>query len=163
MDRSPPSVDEAGTSLVRRSALSILTVVSAAVLVTTVSGCHWFSTAGDRGPQGCAALFVTGISPNHGAAAGGTQVTIDGSCFGTGDTADFGSKPAQQTTVNSGHQVTATSPPGSGTVKVTVVTPGGTRSGGTVWFTYQPSAALDPLPIAPLSSWPGDAGGSSGR
>ena len=162
MDRSPPSVDEAGTSLVRRSALSILTVVSAAVLVTTVSGCHWFSTAGDRGPQGCAALFATGISPNHGAAAGDTQVTIDGSC----------SAPATQPTSAPSPHSRQQSIPGTRSPRPARqerdgeghrVTPGGTRSGGTVWFTYQPSAALDPLPIAPLSSWPGDAGGSSGR
>jgi hypothetical protein len=70
---------------------------------------------------------VTGISPSGGPATGGTTVTITGAGF-TGATAvDFGTTPASSFTVNStGTQITALDPAGTGTVDVTVVTPGGT-------------------------------------
>jgi hypothetical protein len=70
---------------------------------------------------------VTAISPASGSALGGDSVTITGSGF-TGATAvDFGSVSAQMT-VDSDTEITATSPPGNGTVDVTVVTAAGTSS-----------------------------------
>ncbi|HEY5835614.1 IPT/TIG domain-containing protein [Streptomyces sp.] len=68
------------------------------------------------------------ISPNQGSTGGGTTVTITGTNL-TGTTAVlFGSKPATGVTNVSPTQVTAVSPSGSGTVGVTVTTPGGTSN-----------------------------------
>ena len=82
---------------------------------------------------------VTGVSPPSGPASGGTSVSITGSGF-TGATAVyFGTKPARSFTVSGPDAVTAVSPPGAGTVDVTVTTPAGTSSTGAQdQFTYVP-------------------------
>ncbi|MFE3907131.1 IPT/TIG domain-containing protein [Streptomyces sp. NPDC059153] len=68
------------------------------------------------------------ISPNQGSTGGGTTVTVTGTNL-TGTTAVlFGTKPATAVTNVSPTQVTAVSPAGSGTVGVTVTTPGGTSN-----------------------------------
>ncbi|MET9845715.1 IPT/TIG domain-containing protein [Streptomyces ossamyceticus] len=82
-----------------------------------------------------AAPVVSSVSPNQGAPAGGTTVTVTGTSF-TGATAvRFGSKAATSFTVNSSTQITAVSPSGTGTVNVTVTTIQGTST-QTVTFTY---------------------------
>ncbi|MBX5465972.1 MAG: IPT/TIG domain-containing protein [Firmicutes bacterium] len=80
---------------------------------------------------------VTSVTPSGGPAAGGTSVVIGGSGF-TGATAVlFGSTPAAHFTVVSDSKITATAPPGSGTVSVTVVTANGVSSAGpNSTFTY---------------------------
>ena len=81
---------------------------------------------------------VTGVNPNYGPAAGGTNVIISGTGF-TGATAvQFGGINAATYTVNSSTQITATSPAGSGVVDVTVTTPVGGASAPTNadHFTY---------------------------
>jgi hypothetical protein len=83
---------------------------------------------------------VTNVQPNAGPFAGGSTVAISGSGF-TGATAvDFGNGQPAQFTVNSDSSITATSPAGSGTVSITVTTPGGTSaSGGSAEaFSYGP-------------------------
>ncbi len=84
-----------------------------------------------------AAPTVTGLNPDSGPAAGDTSVTITGTNF-TGATAvDFGTNPATDVAVVSGTEITADSPAGSGTVNVTVTTPGGTSATSSVdQFTY---------------------------
>jgi len=68
---------------------------------------------------------VTSVSPQIGPANGGATVTIGGNTF-TGATAvKFGTAPATSFTVNSATSITATAPPGTGTVDVTVTTPAG--------------------------------------
>jgi hypothetical protein len=68
---------------------------------------------------------VTSVSPGVGPATGGGTVTISGNVF-TGATAvTFGTVQATSFTVNSATSITATVPPGSGTVDVTVTTPSG--------------------------------------
>ena len=79
---------------------------------------------------------VTTISPTSGTKAGGTSVTITGSGFSNATAVDFGGVSAVMT-VDSGTEITATSPPGTGTVQVTVITPGGTSATGpTDQFSY---------------------------
>jgi alpha-tubulin suppressor-like RCC1 family protein len=69
---------------------------------------------------------VTAVSPSQGLSGGGTSVTITGTEL-TGVTAvRFGSANASTYTVESATTITAVSPPGSGTVDVTVTTPEGT-------------------------------------
>ncbi|MFI4985666.1 MAG: IPT/TIG domain-containing protein [Solirubrobacterales bacterium] len=68
---------------------------------------------------------VTSVSPQIGPAAGGATVTISGNTF-TGATAvKFGTAEATSFTVESATSITATAPPGTGTVNVTVTTPAG--------------------------------------
>ena len=75
-----------------------------------------------------AAPTVAVISPTAGPLGGGTLVTITGTGF-TGATAvDFGTNAATNLTVVSDTSITADSPAGTGTVDVTVTTPGGTSA-----------------------------------
>ncbi|WP_371502062.1 IPT/TIG domain-containing protein [Kitasatospora sp. NBC_00374] len=67
------------------------------------------------------------ISPNQGSTGGGTTVTITGTNLGGATAVKFGTKPAT-ITANTPTSVTAVSPSGTGTVGVTVTTPGGTSN-----------------------------------
>lgn len=80
---------------------------------------------------------VTGISPATGTKVGGNNVTITGSGFTDVTEVEFGSVRAV-VTAQSDTEITVTSPPGSGTVDVTVVTPGGTSATNPAdQFSYQ--------------------------
>ena len=80
---------------------------------------------------------VTGISPSTGPAIGGTSVTITGTNLSGATTVDFGGNAATGIVVHSATSITATSPVGSGTVDVTVSTPGGTSATSSAdQFTY---------------------------
>jgi hypothetical protein len=80
---------------------------------------------------------VTSVSPASGTTAGGDSVTITGSGFTGATDAAFGTASAAAMTVDSDSQVTATSPAGTGTVDITVTTPGGTSATGPAdQFTY---------------------------
>ncbi|MFE7837760.1 IPT/TIG domain-containing protein [Streptomyces sp. NPDC057474] len=68
------------------------------------------------------------ISPNQGSTGGGTLVTITGTNLSNTSAVKFGGKPATSVTNVSPTQVTAVSPSGTGTVGVTVTTPGGTSN-----------------------------------
>ena len=137
---------------------------------------------------------VAAVDPSSGPAAGGTAVTITGTGFCTdasGDdvtAVDFGSdNPATGVRVHiaggelSSDWITATSPPGSGTVNVTVTTNGlncGTESEGTSavttadQFTYvTPPVTVPPPPTVtsvvpdsgrvPAAPWSPSAGPAS--
>jgi uncharacterized protein YraI len=80
---------------------------------------------------------LSSISPNQGPTSGGITVTLSGSNFYTSPGATqvyFGSVRASGVSCGSSSQCTATAPPGTGVVQVTVVTPGGTSNGQP--FTY---------------------------
>jgi hypothetical protein len=101
----------------------------------------WF--VGDRSAL-AASPTVTSVTPNKGPESGHSKVTISGSEL-TGATAvTFGPGNATEITVNeSGTQITASSPAGTGTVDVTVTTPGGTSTTGTAdEFTYVPPPTI---------------------
>jgi hypothetical protein len=86
---------------------------------------------------------VSGVSPSSGPAGGGTSVTLTGAGFSGATAVRFGSAAAGSFTVNSDTQITATSPAGSGTVDVTVTTPGGTSPTGSAdRFAYVPVAPV---------------------
>jgi hypothetical protein len=62
---------------------------------------------------------------------------ITGSGFTGATSVSFGAAAATKFTVNSGTQVTAISPPGTGTVDITVTTPSGTSAATAAdQFTY---------------------------
>jgi hypothetical protein len=91
------------------------------------------------------------ISPNQGSTGGGTLVTITGTNL-TGTTAvKFGGKSATSVTNVSPTQVTAVSPSGTGTVGVTVTTPGGTSNPVPFFYVGAPfksSLGADSGPLA---------------
>ncbi len=88
------------------------------------------AASGDTSDLGAAYLVetpaptVTGISPAAGPLAGGTSMTITGTNLANATAVMFG-QTAASIVSDSGTQITVTSPPGSGTVDVTVVTPEG--------------------------------------
>ncbi|MGO8721690.1 MAG: IPT/TIG domain-containing protein [Acidimicrobiales bacterium] len=70
---------------------------------------------------------VTALNPAAGSTAGGISVVVTGSGFDGASAVEFGSVAATGFTVDSATQITATSPAEStGTVDLTVITPGGT-------------------------------------
>jgi len=87
---------------------------------------------------------VSGLSSNHGQAAGGESVTLTGSGFTATTAVNFGGKATKDFTVNSDTQITVTSPSGIGTVTITVTTPVGTSAGSVAaQFTYVPAPSDD--------------------
>jgi hypothetical protein len=89
---------------------------------------------------------VTKVTPVSGPTKGGTTVTITGTDF-TGATAvDFGSASATAVRVVAPTVIAATSPPGTGTVNVTVTTPSGTSAVSAADdFTYAPAPTVTRL------------------
>jgi outer membrane protein assembly factor BamB len=93
---------------------------------------------------------VTAVIPNQGPMAGGTRVTISGTNLGGAFAVRFGTNPASNIVVISNTQILATSPPGGGTVDITVTSGNGTSfTTASDQFTYLGPAAV---PIAPPSS-----------
>jgi hypothetical membrane protein len=96
---------------------------------------------------------ITGVFPRAGRAAGGDTVTITGTGF-TGATG-IGVGPATATamTVDSNTQITATTPPGRGTVDITVTTAAGTSAATPAdQFTY--AATVTPVTVSgPQGGW----------
>jgi hypothetical protein len=79
---------------------------------------------------------ITGIAPTQGSTAGGTSVVVSGANFVAVTAVSFGSVPASFT-VSSSSQILATSPPGNGSVDVTVTDANGTTAVGPMdQFTY---------------------------
>ena len=81
---------------------------------------------------------VTAVSPSMGPVAGGNTVTITGTGLTLATAVHFGPGAATGVTVVSDNQVTVQAPSGSGTVAVTVSTPGGTSlpGVGSPYYTY---------------------------
>ncbi|TMR89476.1 IPT/TIG domain-containing protein [Nonomuraea basaltis] len=100
------------------------------------------------------APVVTDIDPSQGPLAGGNIATITGSGFAGATQVRFGALTSTFTVI-SGSQVNATAPAGSGTVPITVVTPGGS-SAGDVFYSYVAAPAI-------VSLNPGEGPSSGGN
>jgi IPT/TIG domain-containing protein len=87
-----------------------------------------FSYKVSSGTKGGAVPGVQHISPEEGPATGGTTVTITGEHLGGASGVMFGSNPASSVTLGNEKSLTAVSPPGAGTVDVTVVGQSGTSA-----------------------------------
>src|SRR5579875_3686578 len=96
------------------------------VTVTTPAGTSP-AVAGDRFTY-APAPTVTKLSAKDGPGSGGTSVTITGTNLSGATAVSFGSSPATSFAVQSSTEIVASSPPGAGTVDVTVSTPGGTSA-----------------------------------
>ena len=113
-------------------------------------------TPGGTSPNSSADQFtyvllptVTKINTTSGPVAGGTFVTVTGSGFYGGGTSsavsavDFGATAGTSPSVTSDTTLSITSPAGSGTVDITVVTPRGTSAAtSSDRFTYAPIPAV---------------------
>ena len=85
---------------------------------------------------------VTGLTPTFGPAAGGTSVAITGTGFTGATEVDFGTTAATNLVVVNDTSLTVDSPAGTGTVDVTVTSPGGTSPTSPAdEFTYAPIVA----------------------
>ena len=62
-------------------------------------------------PPSWAGPFISGLSPDHGPAAGGTTVVITGRNFTGASAVRFGTVNATSFTIDSDTQITAISPP----------------------------------------------------
>lgn len=94
---------------------------------------------------------ITGVSPNSGPNAGGTDVTISGSGFSGATAVTFGGQPASAFTVTNGSTIVATAPAGAGPVHIAVTTElGGTSDAVAAdLFTYPPVASATTLTASP--------------
>ena len=81
------------------------------------------------------------VSPGAGPPGGGTPVTITGSGFQPGAAVTFGATPATGVQVSSATALSATSPPGTGLVGITVTNPDGTSVTLPDGFTYTSNPA----------------------
>ena len=96
------------------------------------------ATQAVRPSAAAAAPVLSSVVPNTGPAAGSSTVTLNGSSF-TGATAvNFGANPALSYSVDTSAKITAVTPPGTGTVSVTVQSPGGTSNSVTYAYLVAP-------------------------
>ena len=87
------------------------------------------------------------VDPPAGPVGGGPSVAISGSGFVDASSVHFGSTPATFSTLTSG-LILATAPPGTGTVDVSVTTPGGTSTASPAdQYTYVPQPVVSSLNI----------------
>jgi hypothetical protein len=140
------------------------------ITVTTAGGTS-HPAAADRFTYTAARPAITGVAPSDGTTAGGTTVTITGTGLAGATSVRFGGV-AGTITADSSTQVTVTSPPGSGTVNLTVITPAGTSQiGDASHYAYalRPGTAQSISFTAPASQAPGSSahlsatGGGSGK
>jgi hypothetical protein len=86
---------------------------------------------------------VTALEPSSGPGAGGNSVKITGTNLSAATKVRFGMAEASTFSVKSAAEITATAPPGSGTVDVSVRTPGGTSPAVPAdRYTYVPAPAV---------------------
>lgn len=106
-----------------------------------------------------AAPTVEDVAPQQGPAGGATSVSITGTGFTGASTVRFGGAEAVEAHVESGDLITAVSPPGSGTVDVTVSGPEGTsETNVNDHFTYESPPVLS----ATLTAYGHETGALSG-
>ncbi|HVF03621.1 MAG TPA: IPT/TIG domain-containing protein [Frankiaceae bacterium] len=122
-------VEVSSWTIVNNTTITFTAPVHAAGQATlTVTNAHGFATFPlvYVAPPPAPAPTVTNVTPASGPELGGTTVTITGTNFDTSTAVFFGLTPAVNPTISSPTQIVATSPPGTGTVHVRVVNPGGT-------------------------------------
>ena len=126
------------------------------VIVGTPGGASDFNTA-----QHFTYLAPTldTVTPSSGPSVGGTPVVITGTGFLDAGGVRFGTTPATNMQIVSATEIHVVSPPGSGTVDVTVGGPAGfSATSAADQFTYVGAPAVTAMaPIAPDSGSPQEA------
>lgn len=142
--RAYTNPDTEAASAARGRVPQVLALAVAIVITVACSGCI-------QGPESIeSGAVATGpgisrISPRSGTEAGGDTVTIIGGNFAGLREVKFGNTRALHWTLKSDHRIIATSPPGTGTVNITVVvhdTQSAPRPGDR--FTYAPGPTTSP-------------------
>jgi hypothetical protein len=107
---------------------------------------------------------VSSISPNSGSLLGGTLVTINGSGFVPGTSVKFGSTAGLSLSIVSGSTITVLSPLASvsGSVSVTVTTPGGTITVPSGFTYLAPAPTLPTVTISASDLLAGETGSGAG-
>jgi len=88
---------------------------------------------------------VSGVSPDHGPASGGTTVTLTGTNFMSGATVTIDGTPATDVSVNSSTEIVCTTPSGTGMVTVRVWNADGDQDLLVNGFTYDPPPTVDSI------------------
>ncbi len=96
---------------------------------------------------------VTGVSPMAGPTTGGTLVTITGANLAGATAVDFGTTAVTSFLTDTADQITLSSPPGLGTVDITVVTPAGTSATSSAYLFSYASVSTPPsvMGVAPTT------------
>jgi hypothetical protein len=116
------------------------------VAALTVLGVATLSTSGVASAGASKVPSIRSISPEHGPVAGGTTVLIAGKNLGGVLSVSFGATPSPVVTPVTKSEVRAVSPPGTGTVDVTVTTSSGTSVAVTAdEFTYVTTPSIQRL------------------
>ena len=98
------------------------------VAVSGLSSATAIAAGYKHGLAASGAPLITKVEPPYGTGVGGTSVTITGVGFTGASEVKFGSASAASFKAESETSITAVSPPGKGTVDMTVTTPGGTSA-----------------------------------
>ena len=106
-------------------------------IIVTAPGGTSVTNAADQFTYTTPPPTITAIKPNSGLNTGGSNVTIVGTGFTGASSASFGQTAARSVSVISDTLATVISPPGSGTVDITITTPAGTSTTSSAdQFTY---------------------------
>ena len=110
-------------------------------------------------PPPSTAPAITGLSPASGTTTGGTLVTIIGTHLDGPVFVKFGAKPGT-ITVDLNTKIMVKSPPGQGTVEITVTTPAGTGKAGEFSY-HNPKAHMAAPAVTGVSPATGPAAGGT--
>jgi hypothetical protein len=141
---NPTSVSGSGASTLTVTTASNTPVGSNTLTITGNSGSlNHQTTVTLQVVSASPAPSVTSVTPNNGAAGGGTGVTIGGTGFVSGATVKFGGTAATSVVVVSGTQITATTPAhAAGAVNVVVTNPDTQTGTLTNGYTYTTGVAI---------------------
>jgi hypothetical protein len=143
---------------VNSSAINVVTPVGTGTVSVTVTN-----------PDGQLATIFNGftysnpppalasVTPSSGSSTGGTVITLAGSGFQNGMTVLVGSSAATNVVVANGNSALATTPPGLGSVSVTIKNPDGQSSTLASSYTYMQSPTITAISPNPVNS----AGGTT--
>ena len=123
-----------GMAALSSSGQATVTSISCAPAGSCAAGGQYFDGSGSQAfvvsysPR----PVVTGLSPARGRARGGTVVTVRGAYLSGATRVQFGKKPGTHVKVVNAGELKVAAPSGTGTINVTVTTPGGASAASKV-------------------------------
>ncbi|WP_324199149.1 IPT/TIG domain-containing protein [Nocardia amamiensis] len=130
----------AATSFTVDSDTQITAVVPAGAATVPVTVANQFGVSNEVPYTYLGVPALTSVDPNQGPTSGANTVTLRGTGFTGVSAVDFGGTAAVSFTVVSDTETSAVVPAGTGTVAVTITTPGGSSNGAS--YTYVPAPTL---------------------